>query len=70
MKRFSLLLFIIVLGLIPVSALSAQKITPGSTCKVLNQKVVYQSKTFTCIKSGMKMVWNKGVAIKTPTPIA
>ena len=57
--------------LIPVAAVSAQKITPGSTCKVLNQKVVYQNKTYTCIKSGKKLVWNKGVVVKVaakPTP--
>jgi hypothetical protein len=34
----------------------------------LNQKVFYQNKTYTCIKSGMKLVWNKGVVIVTPTP--
>jgi hypothetical protein len=56
------LLFALALTLIPVSAISAQKITPGSTCKVLNQKVVYQKKTYTCIKSGKKLVWNNGVA--------
>jgi hypothetical protein len=58
-------------ALIPVAAVSAQKITPGSTCKVLNQKVVYQNKTFTCIKSGKKLIWNKGAVIKVaakPTP--
>ena len=70
------LLGVLVLALLPVHAVSAQKITPGSSCKVLNQKVVYQSKTYTCIKSGKKLVWNKGVAIKkpratpTPTPTA
>jgi len=59
----------LVLASIPVVAFSAQKITPGSTCKVMNQKVVYLSKTYTCIKSGKKLVWNKGVALKaTPTP--
>jgi hypothetical protein len=61
-------LIALTLALIPVSAISAQKITPGSTCKVLNQKVVYQYKTYTCIKSGKKLVWNKGVAIIKPTP--
>jgi hypothetical protein len=64
------LLFALALVLIPVTAVSAQKITPGSTCKVLNQKVVYQNKTYTCIKSGKKFVWNKGVAVKKPTPTA
>jgi hypothetical protein len=36
----------------------------------LNQKVVYQNKTYTCIKSCKKFVWNKGVAVKKPTPTA
>ena len=64
------ILITLALTLIPTSAISAQKITSGSTCKVLNQKVVYQNKTYTCIKSGKKLVWNKGVAVKKPTPTA
>ena len=57
-------------ALIPVAAVSAQKVTPGSTCKVLNQKIVFQNKTYTCVKSGKKLVWNKGVVVNksTPTP--
>jgi M6 family metalloprotease-like protein len=64
------LLIALALTLIPDAAESAQKITPGSTCKVLKQKVVYLKKTYTCTKSGNKLVWNKGVAVKrsTPTP--
>jgi len=64
------LLIALAIALIPVSAISAQKITPGSTCKVLNQKVVYQNKSYTCTKSGKKLIWNKGVVVKkaTPTP--
>ena len=64
------LLIALAVVLIPVTAVSAQKITPGSTCKVLNQKVVYQNKSYNCIKSGKKLVWNKGVAVKKPTPTA
>ena len=67
------LLLGLAVALIPVAAVSAQKITPGSTCKVLKQKVVYQNKTYTCTKSPKKLTWNKGVVIKpistsTPTP--
>jgi len=62
------LLISLAVALIPVAAVSAQKITPGSTCKVLNQKVVYQNKTYTCVKSGKKLFWTKGVAVKKPTP--
>jgi hypothetical protein len=56
------------LSLIPVSAISAQKVTAGSKCTVNKQKVKYQNKTYTCIKSGKKLIWNKGVAFKKPTP--
>ena len=62
------LLLALTISLIPVVAVAAQKITPGTACKVLNQKVVYQSKTYTCTKSGKKSVWNKGVAVKVTTP--
>jgi hypothetical protein len=41
------LLIALALVLIPVTAVSAQKITPGSTCKVLNQKVISLNKTYT-----------------------
>jgi hypothetical protein len=63
------ILIALALTLIPVSSFSAPRVTPGSACKVLNQKVVYANKTYSCIKSGKKLVWNKGVAVKpTPTP--
>jgi hypothetical protein len=65
---FKALLLALVLALIPVTAVSAQKITPGSACKSVNQKATYQKKTYTCIKSGKKLVWNKGVAKATPAP--
>ncbi|CAB4781864.1 unannotated protein [freshwater metagenome] len=60
----------LILTLIPVGAYSAQKITPGSACKVYKQKLTYLNKSFTCIKVKKKLVWDKGVAIKqaTPTP--
>jgi hypothetical protein len=62
------LLVALILTLVPITAFSAQKITPGSACKVYKQKVTNQNKVYTCIKSGKKLVWNKGVAIKKPTP--
>ena len=62
------LLLAISITLITANAESAQEITTGSTCKILKQKVVYQNKTFTCIKSVKKLVWNKGVVIAKPIP--
>ena len=61
----------LILTLIPITAFSAQKVTPGASCKTLNQKVIYLKKTYSCIKSGKKLVWNQGVKVvvkPTPTP--
>ena len=54
--------------LIPISANPAQKVTPGGACKVLKQKEIYSKKLFTCIKSGKKMIWSKGVILPGSIP--
>lgn len=47
----------------------------GSSCSKLGSTSIYGGKKFTCIKSGKKLVWNKGEVVKksvatkpTPTP--
>lgn len=55
--------------LLPVSAISATKITPGTVCKVYLQKVTYKDNVYTCTKSGKKLLWNKGVAVAKATPV-
>ncbi len=43
----------------------------GSKCTKLGATAIGSNKKFTCIKSGSKLVWNKGVAIPvTPKPSA
>lgn len=43
----------------------------GASCTKLGSKQSYKGKTFTCIKSGKKSVWNKGVVvIAAPKPSA
>ncbi len=66
------LLISLAVSLIPVAAVSAPKVTPGSTCKILSQKVIYLNKTYTCIKSGKKLIWSRGVALSKPAaePVA
>jgi len=56
------------LPLIPVNA----AVKAGGTCSKAGIKSVAASKTYTCIKSGKKLVWNKGVAVaaSNPTPTA
>jgi len=68
-RGFSLgILIVLTCSLTPSQVDAAQKITPGSTCKTLKQKIVYLNKTYTCTKSGKKIVWSKGVKVaSTPT---
>ena len=64
----ALIVFALVLAVLPNSAFSAQKVTAGAACKTLNSKATANNKTYTCIKSGKKLVWNKGVPVKTAAP--
>ena len=54
------------IALIPINPAAAENVIPSSACKVWNQKVVSQDKTYTCMKSGKKLIWNKGVAVVKP----
>ena len=42
-------------------------VKPGTKCSKLGDKQDYQGKTYTCVKSKGKLVWNKGVATPTST---
>jgi hypothetical protein len=43
----------------------------GGTCSKLNSTTTASGKKFTCIKSGKKLIWNKGIAVsnKPTTPV-
>lgn len=41
----------------------------GSKCSKLNSTSTVSGKKFTCIKSGAKLVWNKGVIVKKSTTV-
>lgn len=53
------------LALIPATA----AVKAGAKCTKVGTKSVVGNKTFTCIKSGKKSVWNKGVVSKNLEPI-
>ncbi|MCX6452097.1 MAG: hypothetical protein NT174_03340, partial [Actinobacteria bacterium] len=38
-------------------------IKPGSACKKAGQVALDSKKVYTCVKSGKKLIWNKGAAI-------
>jgi hypothetical protein len=42
----------------------------GAKCTKAGVTATAAGKKFTCIKSGTKLVWNKGIAIKKPSPVA
>ncbi len=53
------LLISIVFTIIPTQTFSAQKITLGAVCKVNKETITYLKTTYTCVKSGKKLVWAK-----------
>jgi hypothetical protein len=61
-KKLSVIV-IFILGLPIAPAFSAVK--PGSTCKKNGQVQTYSGKKYTCIKSGSKLIWNKGVIVNS-----
>jgi len=48
----------------PFVAEAAQ--VPTLKCTRVGQTIIWRNKKYTCIKSGKKLVWNKGVAIPAP----
>jgi hypothetical protein len=62
-KKFAVLIAIVFLGSsLSLPAFAAVK--AGAKCKTLGAKSISSGKSFTCIKSGKKLVWNKGTAVK------
>jgi hypothetical protein len=55
------------LGALPAVAAISPK--PGGTCPKYGVTQNYNGYKYTCIKSGNKYVWNKGVLIKKPAPV-
>ena len=57
----SVVAFSLILG--NVGSVFAAAPVSGRTCSKLGAKQIYKGKTFTCVTSGKKLVWNKGVVI-------
>ena len=68
MKKILVALTLVFALSIPMNATAAIK--AGGVCKKAGQTSTYMGKKYTCIKSGKKLVWNKGVLIPTPKPSA
>jgi len=51
-------------------SIAAAAVKPGTTCKKLGQISTSAGIKYTCIKSGKKLLWNKGVGTKSTSPTA
>ena len=65
MKRPLIALVAITLLAAPLSAVAAVK--AGDPCKKVGSTATANAKRFTCVKSGKKLIWNKGVTLTKPT---
>ena len=50
--------------------LSVAAVTPGTKCSKPGATSTYNGKKYTCVKSGKKLIWNKGVALPKSAPVA
>ena len=60
----------VVLLLALATPLQAATPKAGTKCTKVGSTATAGGKKFTCVKSGTKLVWNKGVAITKPAPVA
>jgi len=73
-----LLVFLSLIPLVLVTPVSSAAVKAGSACTKQGAKQISGGKSFTCVKQGKKLVWNKGVVVAkatapnatTPTPAA
>jgi len=59
-------LAVVALILVPLNAVAAVK--AGDVCKKVGSTATANGKKYTCIKSGKKLVWDKGVTVALPKP--
>ena len=52
--------------IIPQQSVAASQAKAGAKCKKVNSTQTVGGKKFTCIKSGSKFIWNRGVTLPKP----
>ena len=73
-KQTLSVLMAVALCVAPFPQASAATAKAGATCTKLKATSIVKGKKFTCIKSGKKLIWDKGVTVKalvtkpSPTP--
>jgi hypothetical protein len=61
-------LIAVLISMVLVAPNSYAAVKAGSACSKAGIKSVSAGKTYTCVKSGKKLVWSKGVAIPVAKP--
>ena len=70
MSRTQKVLFLFLIAFLATTSQSSHAVAKaGDACKKAGSTTVSGGKKFTCIKSGKKLVWNKGVAVAKPKPV-
>ena len=74
MKRWTFLTLVAFLLITLIAPVQATTPKAGAKCTKAGATATAAGKKFTCVKSGIKLVWNKGVAIKaapkpSPNPV-
>lgn len=72
MLAMAFTLTLLSLGLTPLASIpaSAAAPKPGGSCSKIWQVQVSKQIKYTCVRVNKKLVWNKGVSLAKPTPIA
>jgi hypothetical protein len=65
-KRTLSIFMAVALCVAPFPQASAATAKAGATCTKLKTASIVNGKKFTCIKNGKRLVWDKGVIVKTP----
>jgi len=65
--RKALRLLALVLSLTSLVSVAQAAVKAGSACSKLGSTSTVSGKKYTCIKSGKKLVWNKGMVVDKPT---
>lgn len=64
MRRKFLAVLAVSVALVLVDPIAFGAVKPGTTCSKLGQTSTSAGIKYTCIKSGKKFIWNKGVSVK------
>jgi len=68
MKQVLTGLLILTLTVATNASTASASVKPGATCKKVGQSTISSGSKYKCIKSGSKLIWSKGIAVKKSTP--